>query len=70
MFVEDLQGYDVARPFNSCDIEITRCTKDGWKPQNQVHLEGQEEEDKEEREMAAYYRMRSRQQLESMMRRF
>jgi hypothetical protein len=43
MFVEDLQGYDVAR-VGSCATVITCCSEKGWEPQNQVHLEGHEEE--------------------------
>jgi hypothetical protein len=68
LFVEDLQGYDVAHRLHSCAVEITRCTKNGWKPQNQVHLEGQEEEVEEEREMAAYYKVKIQQEFERMVR--
>jgi len=60
MFTEDLGGYDVARSL--CTVKITRRNEEGWKPLNQVHLEGQEEEEREEREMGAYD-MRMQQQF-------
>ena len=62
MFVEDLQGYDVAR-VDSCTIAITRCIEKGREPKNQVHLEGHEEEVREKRAMSAYYKMRMQQEF-------
>ena len=62
MFVEDLQGYDVAR-VEPCIIEITRRTEEGWEPRKQVHLEGHEAEVREERAMQAYYKMKMQQLL-------
>jgi len=66
MFTEDLRGYDVCR--RSCTAWITRRSENGWKPLNQDHLEGHDQEEREARNMAAYYRMRSRQQLGSYLR--
>ncbi|KAF8234178.1 hypothetical protein L208DRAFT_1458411 [Tricholoma matsutake] len=63
MFAEDLRGYDVAR-VHPCIVVITRRSKKGWKPSNQVHLEGREAELEEERSMQAYYKMRMMQQFE------
>jgi hypothetical protein len=67
MFLEDLSGYDVART-ESCAVTITRRSEAGWVPVNQVHLEGYEEEAKEQQEMNDYYAMKMRQEFGWLMR--
>ncbi|KAH8116549.1 hypothetical protein DFH11DRAFT_1829422 [Phellopilus nigrolimitatus] len=63
LFVDDLSTFDVSRVGGSPEAIIVREPREGWTPVNQVHLEGQAQDDKEQRDMARYYRWKTCMQL-------
>ena len=71
VFAEGLDNYDVARPYRT-DVFVTRPTlaeiEAGWKPRNAVHMEGEAEAREEKKRTEEYYRYRTRQQMNDLLR--
>ncbi|KAH8108427.1 hypothetical protein DFH11DRAFT_1549077 [Phellopilus nigrolimitatus] len=59
LFVDDLSMFDVRCVGGSPEAIIVREPREGWTPVNQVHLEGQAQDDEEQRDMNNYYRWKT-----------